>query len=248
MRLGNALGIQNNQPAAQPYRTPVFPTDSPTESNVSGSISESTGAGVKIERIPSDMGYAEKVLSKKKADEADDDIAMADSEDFYNNNEMNGARKRRRGLGMSWDIGEEGTSSPDTSDKMSDGTRDDLAEESEQLKQLLLESPDLHIDAHQQSRLAMRALAFVPESHRELTEFWMRSASEVDWKKLLKAVSAILKVSVENVLHTLFKTLINEFFYLGGDSNIPLLSIHDVANDLVPDGCHGTARHVHVSY
>jgi hypothetical protein len=197
MRLGNALGIQNNQPAAHPYRTPVIPTDSPTESNVSGSISESMGAGVKIERIPSDMGYAEKVLSKKKADEADEDITMADSEDFYNNNEMNGARKRRRGLGMSWDIGEEGTSSPDTSDKMSDGTRDDLAEESEQLKQLLLESPDLHIDAHQQSRLAMRALALVPESHRELTEFWMRSASEVDWKKLLKAISAILKVSVE---------------------------------------------------
>jgi hypothetical protein len=51
-----------------------------------------------------------------------------------------------------------------------------------------------------------------------------------------------------NVLHTLFKTLINESFYSGGDSNIPLLSIHDVANDLVPDGSHGTAGHVHVSY
>lgn len=188
MRLGNALGVHSNQPTAQPHGKPAFGVQ--TESKASHPHSQSTDAGLKIERIPSDMGYADKVLSDQKSDE---DIIMHDTDDWSSDNE--GARKRRQGIEKSWGVSDKSSTSSHISNDMSDGVREDHADESEQVKQLLLESPDLPGDVEQQSRLAMRVLALVPDSHRELAEFWMRSASDVDWRKLLKAVSAILKVS-----------------------------------------------------
>ncbi|KAH8555417.1 kinase-like domain-containing protein [Umbelopsis sp. PMI_123] len=99
-----------------------------------------------IERIPSDMGYAGKVVADSDVDEVEEDAIMGEWLDD-DQSDISGARKRRRG------------------------------------------------DAHQQSQLSIRILALVPDSHREMAEFWMRTATEVDWIKLLKAVSAILKVA-----------------------------------------------------
>ncbi|KAI9287334.1 kinase-like domain-containing protein [Umbelopsis sp. AD052] len=195
MRLGNSLGIQGNQSSGQTYKQQSGSNGSQTPAKPSNAISEETnGQGVKIERIPSDMGYAGKLLSGDSLDEVDDDISMDEfSEVDPNNNE--GTRKRRKGLERNWNVGEGVSGNTPASDHITDGKHDGFVNENEQLKQLLLESPDLPGDAHQQSQLAMRVLALVPESHRELAEFWMRAATEVDWRKLLKAVSALLKVA-----------------------------------------------------
>jgi serine/threonine protein kinase len=194
MRLGNSLGIQGNQSSSRKFAKPSGSNGSQTLAKPPNALSEETNdRGVKIERIPSDMGYAEKILSGDSFDEGNEDISMDELSDVDPNNDE-GTRKRRKGLERSWNVGEGVSGNTPASDHITDGQHDNFVNENEQLKQLLLESPDLPGDVHQQSQFAMRVLALVPESHRELAEFWMRAATQIDWRKLLKAVSALLKV------------------------------------------------------
>lgn len=198
MRLGNSLGIQGNQSSSHKYAKPSGSGGSQNQAKPRNALSEETNEqGVKIERIPSDMGYAAKILSEETFDEVDEDVSMDELSDVDPNN-GEGTRKRRKGSERSWDVGDGHSGNTTATDHRTDGKHDHFVDENEQLKQLLLESPDISGDAHQQSQLAMRVLALVPESHRELAEFWMRAATEVDWRKLLKAISAILKVCVSS--------------------------------------------------
>jgi hypothetical protein len=195
MRFGNPLGIHSNLPTAHPFNKSNFTNGSKTQTNPPNMLSgESSNQGIKIERIPSDMGYAGKVVADSDVDEVEEDAIMGEWLDD-DQSDISGARKRRRGSETSWNVGEGSSTYSPNSDPISDSIpKEKFANENEQLKHLLLESPDLPGDAHQQSQLSIRILALVPDSHREMAEFWMRTATEVDWIKLLKAVSAILKV------------------------------------------------------
>ncbi|KAG2176231.1 hypothetical protein INT43_005465 [Umbelopsis isabellina] len=189
MRLGQGLGIHGKQPSVSPYHDVRHRNATHNNEKFRPELSGTNAQGVKIERIPSDMGYADRVLSDK-LDGMDEGVIMQEDDHSFREHDsvLDGTRKRRR-------KSESTVEKSENNDDSGSGTaKDNFVEESEQLKQLLLESPELSHDPQQQSLLAMRILAIVPDSHREMADFWMRSASEVDWRKLLKAVAAILKV------------------------------------------------------
>ncbi|KAM3588835.1 putative serine/threonine-protein kinase iks1 [Umbelopsis sp. WA50703] len=190
MRLGNGLGIHGKPSSVPPYHDVHYRNATRNNENYQPALSGTDAQGVKIERIPSDMGHADRVLSEKREGLDEDDVMQEDDRWLREHDPLpEGTRKRRRKSDRTVEVSENNANSG------SGPSSDNFVEESERLKQLLLESPELPHDTQQLSMLAMRILAIVPESHREMADFWMRSASEVDWRKLLKAVAAILKVS-----------------------------------------------------
>jgi serine/threonine protein kinase len=66
MRLGNGLGIHGKPSSVPPYHDVHYRNATRNNENYQPALSGTDAQGVKIERIPSDMGHADRVLSEKR--------------------------------------------------------------------------------------------------------------------------------------------------------------------------------------